>query len=243
MNLTTKLTFSTCYYIRKILLQQSKDLQWVVNQKNGFCVNSSEDLKQLLDSVYLEDVLEQLLQRLYQEDNEADVKIQQLEALCLDHQRFVAKNILHSEEILNIQQQIFLILGFKRIEINTFEIVDALNQLSKYSSNYLGVKITTANWQANRPDIDWLKNFSIDDSAKFVFSGTSAELEKFEQLQWLHRWVAAFVRQYTKTFRDFPHTIEQKRLGEVKKGLLLNRLGTYSAWLNIDTKPVPNWLN
>jgi hypothetical protein len=56
MNLTNKLSFSTCYYIRKIFLQNSKDLQWMVNQKNGFCVSSAEDLKELLDSVYLEDI-------------------------------------------------------------------------------------------------------------------------------------------------------------------------------------------
>jgi hypothetical protein len=235
-----KLSFTSCYYIRKILLQHSKDLQWILEQKNGFCLNTLEDLKGLLDSVYLEDILEQLLQRLYGEGNEVDVKIQQLESLCLAHQRLVAQNLAHSEEMLSIQQQLFWLLGFKRIEINFEEIVNALNQLSKYSSNYLGATLTTNNWQSNRPNTDWLDNFSIDRSAKFAFSGTSTEAEDFGQLQWLYKWVTAFVQQYAKTFRDFPDTIEQKKLGEVKKGLLLTRLGTYSAWLNVET-PVHSW--
>lgn len=243
MNLTTNLAFSTCYYIRKILWYNSKDLQWILDRDTGFCVNSSGNLKELLDSVYLEDVLEQLLQRLYGKENEIDAKIQQLEVLCLSHQKFAAKNITYSEEMLNIQQQIFWLLGFKSIKIKIEEIVTALNQLSKYSSNYLGAKITANNWQANRPNIVWLDDFAIDSSAKFAFSGTNAEAESFEQLQSIHQWVTAFVQQYTKTFRDFPRTIEQKQLGEVKKGLLLTRLGAYSAWLNVDTKPLHSWLN
>lgn len=144
--------------------------------------------------------------------------------------------------MLGIQQQIFWLLGFKRIEIKFDEIVNALNQLSKYSSDYLGAKLTTNNWQSNRPNSDWLNNFSIDRSAKFAFSGTNAEAEDWEQLQWLYKWVNAFVQQNTKTFRDFPDTIEQKKLGEVKKGLLLTRLGTYSAWLNVETKPLHSWI-
>ncbi len=243
MNSTAKLSFSTCYYLRKILLQHSKDLQWILEQNTGFCLNSSEDLKQLLDSVYLEDILEQLLQRLYGEEKEFDAKVQQLELLCLSHQKLVAKNLLYSEEMLNTQQQVFWLLGFKRIEIKIEEIVVALNQLSKYSSNYLGAKITANNWQGNRPsNNDWLNHFSIDSSAKFAFSGTNAEPESFLQLQLIHTWVTNFVLQYTKTFRDFPRTIEQKKLGEVKEGLLLTLLGTYSAWLNINTKPVHTWL-
>ncbi len=237
-----KLSFSACYYLRKVLLQSSKDLQWIVDQKNGFCVNSSEDLKELLDSVYLEDVLEQLLQRLYVEEKEVNAKVQQLELLCSSHQTLVSRNLAYSEEALNIQQQLFWILGFKRIEIKIEEIVDALNQLSKYSSNYLGAKITTNNWQSNRPDTDWLNNFSIDRSAKFAFAGTNSEAEDFGQLQGLYNWVTGFVQQITKTFRDFPDTIEQKKLGEVKQGLLLTRLGTYSAWLNVEAKPVASWI-
>ncbi|WP_028954217.1 hypothetical protein [Synechocystis sp. PCC 7509] len=237
------LSFSTCYYIRKILLQNSKDLQWTIEQNNGFCMNSSENLKQLLDSVYLEDILEQLLQRLYSEEHEVSIKIQQLEALCLAHQKIVEKTLVQSQELLNIQQQIFLLLGFKRIEVKIAEIVNAANQLSKYSSNYLGTKLTINNWQSNRPGTDWLNNFFVDSSAKFTFSGTIAEeVESFEQLQWIHKWVTAFVEQHTKTFRDFPQTIEQKKLGEVKKGLLLNRVGAYSAWLNVDTRPIPKTL-
>lgn len=103
------------------------------------------DLKELLDKVYLEDVVGQFLQRLYVEENEFNAKIQQLEVLCLSHQKFISKNLTHSQETLYIQQQIFRLLGSKRIEIKIEEIVDAFNQLSKYTSNYLRAKITANN--------------------------------------------------------------------------------------------------
>ena len=236
-----KLSFSTCYYIRKVLLQHAKDLQWILEQNNGFCINTTKDWKELLDSVYLEDVLEQLLLRLYG-DNEINAAIQQLETLCLSHQKLIAQNLTHSEAMLSIQQQIFWILGFKRIEITFEEVVNALNQLSKYCSNFLGTKLTANNWQSNRPNTDWLNNFSIDSSAKFAFSSKNSEITDFGQLQLVYEWVKAFVEQHTKTFRDFPSTIEQKKLGEVKKGLLLTRLGNYSALLNIETKPLHSWV-
>lgn len=56
-----------------------------------------------------------------------------------------SKNLTHSQETLYIQQQIFWLLGSKRIEIKIEEIVDAFNQLSKYTSNYLRAKITANN--------------------------------------------------------------------------------------------------
>lgn len=92
MNLIAKLSFSTCYYIRKILLQQAEDIKWILVQKIGFCVSSLDTLKNLLESVYLEDFLEQLLVTLYA-NTDINAKIQQIETLCLSHQRLLAKNL------------------------------------------------------------------------------------------------------------------------------------------------------
>ncbi len=50
----------------------------------------------------------------------------------------------------------------------------------------------------------------MDGSAKLAFSDTNVEAENFVQLQWIHKWVPAFVNQNHKTFRGFLQPIEQK---------------------------------
>jgi len=242
MNSIIKLSFSTCYYIRKILLQQAEDIKWILAQETGFCVSSLETLKDLLENVYLEDVLEQLLATLYA-NTDINAKIEQIETLCLSHQRLLAKNLSGAEELLEIQRQIYWVLGFKRITVKIEDLVIALNQLSKYSSNYLGATLTVNNWQSNRPDADWLNGFQVNRAAKFTFSGNATEVEDFWQLRSLQDWVSAFIAQNSKVIRDFATTVEQSKLGAVKEGLLLNQIGSYSSWLTVDVKPLHSWLN
>lgn len=242
MNSITKLSFSTCYYIRKILLQQAEDIKWILAQKTGFCLSSLDTLKDLLESVYLEDVLEQLLATLYA-NTDINAKTEQIETLCLSHQRLLAKNLSGAEELLEIQRQIYWVLGFKRITVKIEDLVTALNQLSKYSTNYLGPTLTVNNWQSNRPDADWLNGFQVNRTAKFTFSGNATEVEDFWQLRSLQDWVSAFIEQNSKVIRDFATTVEQNKLGAVKEGLLLNQIGSYSSWLTVDVKPLHSWLN
>lgn len=243
MNSIAKLSFSTCYYIRKILLQEAEDIKWILAQKTGFCISSLDTLKDLLESVYLEDVLEQLLATLYP-SSDINVKIEQIEKLCLSHQRLLAKNLSGAEELLEIQRQIYWVLGFKLITVKVEDLVTALNQISKYSSNYLGPTLTVNNWQSNRPDADWLANFQVDRAAKFTFSGNAMEeVKDFSQLRSLQDWVSAFINQNSKVIRDFANTIEQSKLGIVKEGLPLSQIGSYSSWLTVDAKPLHSWLN
>lgn len=63
----TKLSFSACYYIRKLLRQHANELKSIVAQKTGFCATSQTDLEHLFKSLYLEETLEQLLKKLYLE--------------------------------------------------------------------------------------------------------------------------------------------------------------------------------
>ncbi len=196
----------------------------------------------MLESVYLEDVLEQLLATLYA-NTDINAKVEQIETLCLSHQRLLAKNLSGAEELLEIQRQIYWVLGFRRITVKIEDLVTALNQLSKYSSNYLGPTLTVNNWQSNRPDVDWLNGFQVNRAAKFTFSGNATEVEDFWQLRSLQDWVRAFIAQNSKVIRDFATTVEQSKLGAVKEGLLLNQIGSYSSWLTVDVKPLHSWLN
>ena len=107
MDLITKPSFSTCYYIRKLLLQHTNELKSIISQKVGFCVNSQAILEQLLHNVYLEDTLVELLKSLYLEEAEISVEVHQLENLILRHQNTVANNPFDYQELGALEWQVF----------------------------------------------------------------------------------------------------------------------------------------
>ena len=118
------------------------------------------------------------------------------------------------------------------------DLIIALNQLSKFSNNFLGATLTLKNWQSTRPNFDWLDNFQINHSTEMTFSGVVTESVTAFQLQWIQEWVTAFINQGSQFIRDFSTIIEQKRIGELQGGILLSRVSSYSSWLTDKTKAV-----
>lgn len=231
MSSITKISFSSCYYIRKVLIQNADELKSMVASKVGFCPNCQADLEQLLESVYLEEILEQLLQRLYLEETEIAAKVRQLENLALRHQALETKSLSHYEELIEVRREIFWLLGLKRVIVKIDDLVRALNQLSEFSNNYLGSTLTSNNWRSTRPQFDWLDNFQINRSAEFAFSGIITETVSLVQLQSIQEWVSAFIKQSSQIIRDFATIIEQKKIGELQDNILLTRVTSYSSWL------------
>lgn len=233
MNTIIKPGFSTCYYIRKLLLQHSDDLKSLLNQPTGFCFNSKETLEQLLYGIYLEETLAEILQTLYAESTEISTKVQQLEYLTNIHQKSVINNSLDYERISEIKRQLFWIIGFKRIVVKIEDTVEALTQLNQFSSSFLGSILTLNAWQSTRPNFDWLENFQINRSTKkFTFSGIAGQTANAIQLQWMQEWVTAFIYQISQTIRDFAISVEQNKVGELPGGVLLSQVSCYSSWVN-----------
>ena len=233
MNTIIKPGFSTCYYIRKLLIQHSDDLKSLLNQPIGFCFNSKETLEQLLHGIYLEETLAEILQTLYAESTEISTKVQQLEYLTNLHQTSVTNNSLDYGKISEIKRQLFWILGFKRIVVKIEDTVVALNRLNQFSSSYLGFTLTLNAWQSSRPNFDWLDNFKINRSTKkFTFSGIAGQTVDANQLQWMQEWVTAFIYQISQTIRDFAISVEQNKIGELPGGVLLSQVSCYSSWVN-----------
>lgn len=233
MNTIIKPGFSTCYYIRKLLLQHSDDLKSLLNQPTGFCFNSKETLEQLLYCVHLEETLVEILQTLYAESTEISTKVQQLEYLTTLHQKSIVNNSLDYGKISEIKRQLFWILGFKKIIVKIEDIVEALNQLNQFSSSYLGSILTLNAWQSTRPNFDWLDNFQINRSTKkFTFSGIAGQTVDAIQLEWMQEWVTGFIYQISQTIRDFATSIEKNKIGELPGGVLLSQVSCYSSWVN-----------
>lgn len=227
--------FSTCYYIRKLLLQDAADLKLIVNQKIGFCFNSKETLEQLLHGIYLEETLVDILQTLYADSTIISTQVQQLEYLTVLHQNAVSNNSFDYGKLGEIKRQLFWILGFKRIVVKIEDLVVAFNQINQFSGSYLGSTLTFNAWQSTRPKFDWLDNFQLNRTKSIAFSGIITQTVDAIQLQWLQEWVTAFIYQISQTIKDFAISIEQKRIGELPGGALLSQVSCYSSWINNKT--------
>lgn len=108
-----------------------------------------------------------------------------------------------------------------KVTVTIEELLNALNHLSQFSSNYMGKKLTANYWQLSRPNFDWLDNFRINHSAKITFSGALTEPVSALQYLRVKEWTTAFIKQCSQIIRDFPTIIEQKGLDEREKRLLL----------------------
>jgi hypothetical protein len=108
------------------------------------------------------------------------------------------------------------------------EAIVALNHLSQFTTQYLGVHVIANYWKATRPPSDWLATVQIDRTAQFSVTGSLSQaahipLTAPEQL-WLQEWVSAFIKRCSQVMRDFPAIVEQKVLNDQQKALLLEPL-------------------
>ena len=103
------------------------------------------------------------------------------------------------------------------------DLLAALNQLSRFGTQYLGATVVIRNWQMVRPDIPWLSQFQIDRQGHFSFSGQMypPPLASLEQQQQIQQWAAAFIDRCSQIIRTFPKTVRQKGLDTHQQALLL----------------------
>jgi hypothetical protein len=231
MDTVTKPSFSACYYLRTILAQHTDQIQGILTQKTGFCFSSESDLRELLDSVYLEDVLEQLLKRLYVDEAEIARRVRQLETLAARYRKLATQDLLYSQDCAEIKQQIFWILGFKRIVVNTADIVFVLNELNQFSNSYLGATLSHNAWQSSRPHVEWLSQFQLNRSTGFKFAEGNRDLTHATELQAIQEWISAFVKRSSQVIRDFKSTLAERGIGELSQGISLTHTASYAACL------------
>ncbi|MGK7902947.1 MAG: hypothetical protein AB4352_16360 [Hormoscilla sp.] len=111
-------------------------------------------------------------------------------------------------------------------QVTLKEILAALNQLSEFTTQYLGVAVISNYWKTSRPqNIEWLNHFQVNRKAEISFNGESSQSESGEvteqEISSIQSWVAAFINRCAKVIRDFPALVEQKALNPQQKELLL----------------------
>jgi len=103
------------------------------------------------------------------------------------------------------------------------DVLAALNHLSRFTTQYLGIPVIVNYLKSTRPDQEWLQQFQIDRAAHISFSSTDGMTQPLsdEQQQWIRDWMAVFIRRCSQAVRDFATIVEQKALNPQQKALLL----------------------
>ncbi len=103
------------------------------------------------------------------------------------------------------------------------DVLAALNHLSRFTTQYLGIPVIVNYLKSTRPDQEWLQQFQVDRAAHISFSSTDGMAQSLsdEQQQWIRDWTAAFIRRCSKVVRDFATIVEQKALNPQQIALLL----------------------
>ena len=108
-------------------------------------------------------------------------------------------------------------------EVSYQQVIGALNHLSDAASQVLGKTIVTNGWKSSCPDSPWLKQFEIQKSAHFTFTGSTGSGLTPEQQDQLQAWVTAFMGRCGRTFRNFQSTVVETNLTTEEKIILLNK--------------------
>lgn len=94
------LSITIAYYIRKLLHQNFDRLTSVVATGAGLKADALSDLDSVIESLYLE-------------EQEVSATVHRIESLAAFHQTMSHQGAKHRQDLQNVEQQIFWLLGFK----------------------------------------------------------------------------------------------------------------------------------
>lgn len=105
------------------------------------------------------------------------------------------------------------------------QTLEALNQLSQFSTHYLGKHVIVNYWKSTRPSYEWLECLQIDRSAYFSLVEPALHplhrpLSADEQ-QWIRAWVQAYTERCAQVIREFPNFVQQRALNAQQRAILL----------------------
>ncbi|MBE9009810.1 hypothetical protein IQ250_06290 [Pseudanabaenaceae cyanobacterium LEGE 13415] len=104
------------------------------------------------------------------------------------------------------------------------EFIEAFNQLSQFTTNYLGVAVIVNYLKSSRPSVEWMEQFQVNRSGQIALIGELSGLEKavsVQEQELFRQWVAQFIRRCSQAVRDYATFVEQSDLTHTQKALLL----------------------
>ncbi|MCU0551333.1 MAG: hypothetical protein MUC48_18450 [Leptolyngbya sp. Prado105] len=104
------------------------------------------------------------------------------------------------------------------------DLLETMNDLSQFTTRFLGIAVITNYWKSSRPEHDWLQQFQVDRAGQISFLGESSMLEESvsaQQLEWIRDWGQCFIRRCSQAVRGYATLVEQQALTDLQKALLL----------------------
>ncbi|MBF2078745.1 MAG: hypothetical protein IGR76_09540 [Synechococcales cyanobacterium T60_A2020_003] len=111
------------------------------------------------------------------------------------------------------------------VSISGQDVLNALNQISQFTQQYLGATVVSNYLKSSRPAVDWLTQFEIERTGKVTCAtlGTLSKALDTAQQQAVQQWITAFTKRCSIVIRDFPNLIQQIDLDERQKSLLFSQ--------------------
>jgi hypothetical protein len=104
------------------------------------------------------------------------------------------------------------------------ELLAAMNQLSTFTTQYLGKVVVKNYWRACQPpSIKWLQEFELDRHAQISHPLAATMACDPEQRSQIQAWVAAYIKRCKLVIRNFDSMIAQDCLNPEQANLLLSK--------------------
>ncbi|MFN5854468.1 MAG: hypothetical protein ACK456_00995 [Pseudanabaenaceae cyanobacterium] len=101
------------------------------------------------------------------------------------------------------------------------EMLQAMNQLSQFTTQYLGKVVVANYWKSTRPDHEWLSKIEVDRNATLSHPQQGTVRCNQSQQELIHEWLMAYVKRCKQVIRNFDTMICQDCLDETQQKLLM----------------------
>lgn len=209
------------YYIRR-LLQQAMDagaqhpVDSGITQTNIKTVGISNNQ------------IDQSIEALLDQDEQAEAKLAELEKLALLFQRLSTQGNAFSAQMMSrVENRVAKLLGFELGQVvfqppqplsdplltppapteepptlMGSEYLGALNKISRMSKKFIGAVLTTKTWQSCRPDANCIAHIQVSDQGELYYLGEDFCLTA-EQKALLRKWRVEFIRRCSRIVHNF----------------------------------------
>ncbi len=101
------------------------------------------------------------------------------------------------------------------------DMLQAMNQLSQFTTQYLGKVVVANYWKSTRPDHEWLSKIEVDRNATLSHPQQGTLKCDHSQRELVHQWLTAYIKRCKQVIRNFDTMICQDCLNEAQQKLLL----------------------
>ncbi|MCS6943456.1 MAG: pentapeptide repeat-containing protein [Geminocystis sp.] len=148
---------------------------------------------------------------------DASLVATEFEMACFYNAQYNSKTLFPQNFDPQQRKMVFL----QRNDITLADLLDILNHISKHSQRYLGVGLVAKYWKASQPDVNWCKQFTIDEKGNIAVNGNKNQYLDDFQIQWYRMWVKNYFKLCSHVINNFEDVIYNHLESECCRNRLL----------------------